>query len=61
MSQQPAPPWPFNIADPVRAVHFALEADCPYANPKACPTEATARTAVQAYTTWVGVQPAAEE
>ncbi|MFG2617772.1 hypothetical protein ACGFXC_09085 [Streptomyces sp. NPDC048507] len=55
MSQQP-PPWPFNIADPVRAIHFALDPDCPYADPKACPTERTARTAVQAYETWAAAR-----
>lgn len=45
--------WPFDIADPVRAVHFALERDCPYSNPGECPRETEARRAVEAHQKWL--------
>lgn len=57
MSQQPTAPWPFNITDPVRAVHFALDkGNCLFPDPLSCPTEATARAAVQAYDTWTAAR-----
>ena len=45
--------WPFNIANPVRAVHFALEPDCPYGDPTKCPQEGDARRAIEAYRRWL--------
>ncbi|MEU4947684.1 hypothetical protein [Streptomyces lavendulae] len=54
---QPPAPWPFNITDPVRAVHYAMEPDCPYRRPVDCPHEATARKAVRAYETWAAAHP----
>ena len=59
MSQQPAP-WPFTLTDPVRAVHFALDPDCPHGNPAACPHESTVRKVIEAYKTWAAAHPHAE-
>ncbi|MFB6809444.1 hypothetical protein [Streptomyces sp. NPDC056387] len=56
-AERPPVPWPFSLNDPVRAVHFALEPDCPYSNPAACPYETTVTAALAAYKAWVGVHP----
>ncbi|MEV6580216.1 hypothetical protein AB0M92_18860 [Streptomyces sp. NPDC051582] len=53
--QQPS--WPFNLIDPSRAVHFAMEPDCPYNNPRSCPTESSAVAAIIAYKAWASVHP----
>lgn len=50
--------WPFNLADPVRAVHYALEPGCPFADPTACPREVEARRAIEAHQRWQAVQAA---
>ena len=49
--------WPFNIADPVRAVHFALEPHCPFSDPRDCPRETEARHAVEAHQQWLATHP----
>lgn len=55
------PPWPFNIADPVRAVHLAMDPDCQYSDCSRCPDEAMARRVIAAYTTWLAAQPTKAE
>lgn len=45
-------PWPYNINDPVKAVHFALDKDCPYNNPESCPDHHRARKFIQLYENW---------
>lgn len=45
-------PWPFNIEDPVKAVHFASERDCPYSNIENCPRQHNARELLQRYEEW---------
>lgn len=51
--EKPMPaPWPFNIDDPVKAVHFASERECPYSNVENCPRHHTAREFIQMYEEW---------
>lgn len=50
-------PWPFTLEDPVRAVHFAIERDCPWPDPAVCGYEATARKVIAAYKTWSAAHP----
>ncbi|MCP9209529.1 hypothetical protein [Streptomyces cucumeris] len=54
-------PWPFHIDDPVRAVHYALERECPWGRPESCPREHEALHAVNAYRTWLAVHSPAEQ
>ncbi|MFD5509147.1 hypothetical protein ACFWIB_15400 [Streptomyces sp. NPDC127051] len=56
-AERPPAPWPYSLNDPVRAVHFALEPDCPYSNPATCPYELRAANAVRAYKTWAAAHP----
>lgn len=53
-------PWPYNITDEVRAVHYILERDCPYDYPASCPREDAVRRTLLAYKAWLEVQPAAD-
>ena len=46
-------PWPFNIDAPVRAVHFAIEPECPYGNPAACPQEKQVAAILSAHSQWL--------
>lgn len=48
----PETPWPMNIDDPVRAVHFLLERDCPWQNPASCPTELRVKQTLEAHSRW---------
>ncbi|MEU8723548.1 hypothetical protein [Streptomyces antimycoticus] len=59
----PAPKWPLTLADPVRAVHYALEwnGDCPYSNPESCPRETEVRDVIDTYRTWLAAQPTADD
>jgi hypothetical protein len=41
VSTGPHIPWPLNIKDPVRAIHFHVEPGCMHREPSACPTEKT--------------------
>lgn len=45
-------PWPYNIEDPVKAVHFASERECPYSNVENCPRQHNAREFLQKYEEW---------
>lgn len=45
-------PWPFNIEDPVKAIHFASERECPYSNVENCPRQHNAREFLQKYEEW---------
>lgn len=57
-STSPAAEWPFNLDDPTRAVHFALEPNCPYDRPERCPREAEAQQTIGAYLTWLSAHTA---
>ncbi|MFF5670288.1 hypothetical protein ACFY8S_09145 [Streptomyces hygroscopicus] len=57
----PVPKWPLTLADPVRAVHFALDPGCPHDRPQSCPDEAKARQAIDAYRTWLAAHPSADD
>lgn len=53
----PQPSWPFSLNDPARAVHFAMEPDCPYSDARSCPTESYAVRAIAAFKAWASVHP----
>ncbi|MFI7315171.1 hypothetical protein [Streptomyces hygroscopicus] len=57
----PVPKWPLTLADPVRAVHFALDPGCPHDRPQSCPDEAKARQAIDAYRTWLAAHPTTDD
>lgn len=44
--------WPYNIPDYGRAVHFAVEKDCPYARPESCGVEKDVRQILWEYQKW---------
>lgn len=53
--------WPFDIRDPIRAVHYALEPHCVHADPALCPREIEVRRTIEAFTEWAEVQRAETE
>ncbi|MEU8473729.1 hypothetical protein [Streptomyces hygroscopicus] len=58
---KPAAEWPFTLDDPTRAVHFAIEPDCPYGRPESCPREIEAQQTIGAYQTWLAAHPTADD
>ncbi|MGW1998431.1 hypothetical protein [Embleya sp. NPDC001921] len=44
--------WPYDLTDPVLAVHLALEPDCPYDRPETCPRHTEIRRVIATYQTW---------
>ncbi|MFF5589701.1 hypothetical protein [Streptomyces hygroscopicus] len=53
--------WPFSLDDPTRAVHLALEPDCPYGRPESCPREIEAQQTIGAYQTWLAAHPTTDD
>jgi hypothetical protein len=51
-------PWPYHIEDRAKAIHFALDPDCGYANPLNCMniSHRTILATLREYDKWVGYQ-----
>lgn len=45
-------PWPFNIDDPVKAVHFHIEPECPYVNIENCLVQERVRQVLASFEIW---------
>lgn len=56
----PTPSWPYNIDDPVTAVHHALDPHCPWDRPEHCTEYPRIQRALKAYDTWRSHRPAPE-
>ncbi|WP_428957829.1 hypothetical protein [Streptomyces sp. cg35] len=56
---QSTPPWPYNNDNPVRAVHRAVDPDCPSWAASTCPEYKRIQNFVDHYETWRSYHPEA--